>query len=421
MTAAALYDEAAEDARERRARDDRAADLAARLPAFVARAVATSAHCARTLAGADPAAITGAGALAALPLTRKSDLVAAQAADPPFAGLNGVPVASLARVFVSPGPIYEPQGEGTDPFRMTRALRASGLRRGDLLHNTFAYHLTPAGFMLEGGARALGCPVVPAGTGQTDQQARAVAHLRPRAYTGTPDFLRTILERCDELGLDGSSIRVGHVSGGFYSPALRAWYGERGLAVRQSYATAECGLVAYETEAGEGLVLDEDVVVEVVRPGTGDPLPEGEVGEVVVTVLNPAYPLVRFATGDLSAVLPGESPCGRTNTRLRGWMGRADQATKVRGMFVRPEAVAEVLRAVPGLGRARLVVSLDEAGRDAMTLRAESATPGDAALRDRLAAALSDATKLRGAVDLVAPGTLPNDGKVIEDARPAPT
>ncbi|UFN51098.1 AMP-binding protein [Roseomonas sp. OT10] len=405
------------DARETRSAEERAADLAERLPRFLAGAMAGSAHAARVLAGLDPATVTGPAALAALPLTRKSDLIAAQAADPPFAGLNGVPVGALARIFVSPGPIFEPQGEGADPFRMARALHASGLRRGDILHNCFAYHFTPAGFMLEGGARALGCPVVPAGTGNTEAQARAIAHLRPRGYAGTPDFLRTILEAGDSLGLDLSSIRVGHVSGGAYLPALRAWYAARGLTVRQSYATAECGLIAYETEGGEGLVVDEDVVVEIVRPGTGDPLPEGEVGEVVVTVLNPAYPLVRFATGDLSAVLPGASPCGRTNLRLRGWMGRADQAAKVRGMFVRPEQVAEVLREVPGLRRARLVVTLD-GERDAMTLQAE-ALP-DAALAARLEEALRRATRLRGSVELVAPGSLPNDGKVVEDRRPVP-
>ncbi|WP_426957428.1 phenylacetate--CoA ligase family protein [Muricoccus radiodurans] len=405
------------DALETRDPEAREAALMVRLPAFMATAANGSAHTARVLAGVTPADITSRAALARLPLTRKSDLIADQAADPPFAGLNGVPVGALARIYVSPGPIYEPQGEGVDPFRFARALHATGLRRGDILQNCFAYHFTPAGFMLEGGARALGCPVIPAGTGNTEAQARAAAHLRPRAYSGTPDFLRTILERGDELGLDLSSIRFGHVSGGAYLPPLRAWYADRGLKVLQSYATAECGVIAYESEAREGLILDEDVLVEIVRPGTGDPVPAGEVGEVVVTVFNPAYPLIRFATGDLSAMLPGVSPCGRTNGRIRGWMGRADQAAKLRGMFVRPEMVAEITRRAEMTGRARLVLSEAE-GRDRMELRVEA--PEEAGLRARLAEALHDVTRLRGEVALVPPGTLPNDGRVVDDTRPVP-
>jgi phenylacetate-CoA ligase len=406
------------DALETRSADEREAALAARLPAFLADAAVTSAHAARVLHGTDPQDIPGREAMSHLPLTRKSDLIALQGQAPPFAGLNGVPVGSLARIFVSPGPIYEPQGEGTDPFRFARALHATGLRVGDVMQNCFAYHFTPAGFMLEGGARALGCPVIPAGTGNTEAQARAMAHLRVSAYAGTPDFLRTILERADELALDVSSLRLGHVSGGAYLPALRAWYADRGLTVLQSYATAECGMIGYESEAREGLILDEAVLVEIVRPGTGDPVPEGEVGEVVVTVFNPAYPLIRFATGDLSAILPGSSPCGRTNARIRGWMGRADQATKVRGMFVRPEMVAEIANRLPGLGRLRLVVSEDQ-GHDRMELRVEAGA--DDALRDRLAIALQDVTRLRGEVTLVPPGTLPNDGRVVDDTRPVLT
>ncbi|WP_376091435.1 phenylacetate--CoA ligase family protein [Roseomonas sp. CCTCC AB2023176] len=404
------------DVLETRDPEERESDLRARLPRFLAAAAAGSAHAARVLSGVSPSEVTGRAGLIQLPLTRKSGLIALQAEQPPFGGLNGVPVGDLARIFVSPGPIHEPQGEGTDTFlRFARALHATGLRRGDVLQNCFAYHFTPAGFMLEGGARALGCPVIPAGTGNTDAQARAAAQIRPRAYSGTPDFLRTILEKGEELGLDLSSIRLGHVSGGAYLPPLRAWYADLGLTVLQSYATAECGVIAYETEAREGLVLDEEVILEIVRPGTGEPLPEGEVGEVVVTVLNPAYPLLRFATGDLSAVMPGRSPCGRTNTRLRGWMGRADQATKVRGLFVRPEMVVEIARRVPGLGRLRIVVSeLD--GRDRMELRAE----GPREARDRLSAALQDVTRLRGEVTLVAAGSLPNDGKVVDDTRPSP-
>ncbi|WP_043839303.1 phenylacetate--CoA ligase family protein [Muricoccus aerilatus] len=410
------------DALETREPALREAALMARLPAFLARAAAGSAHAARVLGRAEPGDIMSRPALAALPLTRKSDLIEAQAAAPPFAGLNGVPVGSLARIFVSPGPIHEPQGQGTDTFRFARALHATGLRAGDVMQNCFAYHFTPAGFMLEGGARALGCPVIPAGTGNTEAQARAMAHLRPRAYSGTPDFLKTILERADELGLDVSSLRLGHVSGGAYLPALRGFYADRGLTVLQSYATAECGVIAYESEAREGLILDEEVIVEIVRPGTGDLVAEGEVGEVVVTVFDEAYPLIRFATGDLSVFLPGTSPCGRTNVRIRGWMGRADQAAKMRGLFVRPEMVAEIARQCPGLGRMRLVIS-EEAGHDQMELRAEvpRGSVEEATLRDRLAAVLQSVTRLRGGVSLVPAGTLPNDGRIIDDTRPLPT
>ncbi|SHI90873.1 phenylacetate-CoA ligase [Roseomonas rosea] len=405
------------DGLETRAPEEREAALLAGLPAFLTRAAAGSAHARRVLDGTAPADVTSREALARLPVTRKSELIGAQAAEPPFAGLNGMPVGQLARIFVSPGPIHEPQGQAVDSFRFARALHATGLRAGDILQNCFAYHFTPAGFMLEGGARALGCPVIPAGTGNTEAQARAMAHLRPRAYSGTPDFLKTVLERADELGLDVSSLRLGHVSGGAYLPSLRQFYADRGLTVLQSYATAECGVIAYESEARQGLILDEGVLVEIVRPGTGDPAPEGEVGEVVVTVFDEAYPLIRFATGDLSAFMPGSSPCGRTNRRIRGWMGRADQAAKVRGLFVRPEMVAELARQCPGLGRLRLVISEDQ-GRDRMELRAEAAE--DPALRERLAAALHAVTRLRGGVALVPPGSLPNDGKVVDDTRPLP-
>jgi phenylacetate-CoA ligase len=388
------------DALETRESAVREAALMDALPAFLARAVAGSAHARRVMDGVSPADVASRAALARLPVTRKSDLIAAQAAEPPFAGLNGVPLGSLARIFVSPGPIHEPQGQGVDTFRFARALFATGLRAGDILQNCFAYHFTPAGFMLEGGA-----------------QARAMAHLRPRAYCGTPDFLRTIIERAEELGLDISSLALGHVSGGAYLPSLRQFYADRGLTVLQSYATAECGVIAYESEAREGLILDEEVIVEIVRPGTGDPVPEGEVGEVVVTVFDEAYPLIRLATGDLSAFMPGISPCRRSNARIRGWMGRADQATKVRGLFVRPEMVAEVARQCPGLGRLRLVIS-EEQGRDRMELRAEAAP--DEALRARLTEALHAVTRLRGEVVLVPPGSLPNDGRVVDDTRPVP-
>ncbi|WP_458096750.1 phenylacetate--CoA ligase family protein [Roseomonas sp. WA12] len=405
------------DTLETRDPEEREASLTARLPDFLSRAAAGSTHAARVMGSVAPSEISTRAALARLPVTRKSDLIAAQAAEPPFGGLNGVPVGALARIFVSPGPIHEPQGQGVDTFRFARALHATGLRAGDVMQNCFAYHFTPAGFMLEGGARALGCPVIPAGTGNTEAQARAMAHLHPRAYAGTPDFLKTILERADELSLDVSALRLGHVSGGAYLPSLRQFYADRGLIVLQSYATAECGVIAYESEAREGLILDEEVIVEIVRPGTGDPVPPGEVGEVVVTVFDEAYPLIRFATGDLSAFMPGSSPCGRTNARIRGWMGRADQAAKVRGLFVRPEMVAEVARQCPGLGRLRLVVS-EDGGRDRMELRAEA--PDEAPLRERLAAALHAVTRLRGEVALVPPGSLPNDGRVIDDTRPIP-
>jgi phenylacetate-CoA ligase len=401
------------DALETRSADAREAAWAEALPRQVAHAMAHTAHYAVLFAGVEPTALHD---LAALPVTRKSALVAAQEATPPFGGIVATPLAQLARVFISPGPIHEPEGAMLDYWRFARALHATGFRAGDLLHNCFAYHFTPAGSMLEGGARALGCPVFPAGTGNTEAQARAAAQLQPRGYAGTPEFLKAILEKGDELGLDLSSLRLGHVSGGAYLPALRAWYAARGLTVLQSYGTADLGLIAYESPAREGLISDEGVLIEIVRPGTGVPLPDGEVGEVLVTTMNPVHPLIRFATGDLSAILPGISPCGRTNRRIRGWMGRADQAAKVRGMFIRPEQVAQVLADVPGVGRARLVVSSD-GGRDTMELRAEAADP---ALAAALEAALQARTRLRGNVALVPVGSLPNDGKVIDDTRPAP-
>jgi phenylacetate-CoA ligase len=402
------------DAQETQSADERAAGIALRLPKAVLRAKQAPAY-AELLLDVDAVGVIDAEVLSYLPVTRKSELIRLQAEAPPLGGLNATPFAELARVFASPGPIHEGQAEGPDPWRFARALHATGLRRGELLHNCFAYHFTPAGMMLESGARALGCPVFPAGPGNTEAQARAAAHLKPVCYSGTPDYLKAILEAGDALGLDLSSIRLGHVTGGAYLPALRAYYADRGLTVLQSYGTADLGLIAYESEARGGLILDEDVLVEIVRPGTGDPVPEGEVGEVLVTTLDSPDPLIRFATGDLSAVLPGASPCGRTNTRIKGWMGRADQATKVRGMFVRPEQVAEVLRQHPGLGRARLVVGSAE-GKDTMTLRVETPVR-DATLAGSLAKSLQGITRLRGEVRLEEPGALPNDGVVIEDTR----
>lgn len=404
------------DALETRAAEARGADLARTLPLAVARAMQAPAY-ATLLAGVEAAAVTDRAALARLPVTRKSELIRLQAEAPPFGGLYGTPLADLARVFASPGPIHEGQAHGRDPWRFARALHATGLRAGMLLHNCFAYHFTPAGMMLELGAHALGCPVFPAGPGNTEAQARAAAHLRPTCYAGTPEYLKAILEEGERLGLDLSCLRLGHVTGGAYLPALRSFYAARGLTVLQSYGTADLGLIAYETETREGLICDEAVVVEIVRPGTGDPVPDGEVGEVLVTTLAATDPLIRFATGDLSAVLPGASACGRTNMRIRGWMGRADQAAKVRGMFVRPEQVAEVLRAHPGLCRARLVITEAE-GRDMMRLHVETPVR-DAALTESLARALQGVTRLRGEVRLEEPGALPNDGRVIEDRRPA--
>jgi phenylacetate-CoA ligase len=402
------------DGLETRSSDARAAALTVQLPAAILRAQRSAAYH-DLLHDVDARGVVDREVLSHLPVTRKSALIALQAAAPPLGGFNVTPFRDTARVFASPGPIHEAIGEGADPWRYARALHATGLRAGMLLHNCFAYHFTPAGFMLDAGARALGCPVFPAGPGNTEAQARAAAHLRPTCYAGTPDYLKAILESGEAQKLDLSSIRLGHVTGGAYLPALRGFYAERGLTVLQSYGTAELGCVAYESEAREGLICEESVLVEIVRPGTGDPVPDGEVGEVLVTLLDAPDPLICFATGDLSAILPGISPCGRTNTRIRGWMGRADQAAKVRGMFVRPEQVAEIGRRHPELGRLRLVVTRSGES-DLMTLKAETSSPGEA-LQDNLTASLRTVTKLGGNVELVGTGTLPNDGKVIADER----
>ncbi|WP_043814541.1 phenylacetate--CoA ligase family protein, partial [Rubrivivax gelatinosus] len=360
------------------------------------------------------------------PVTRKHELLERQAAEraaggDPFGGFaaigwRGIGAVRVARrVFQSPGPIYEPEGAAADYWRFGRALRAAGFRAGDLVHNSFSYHLTPAGSMMEGGALALGCAVFPGGVGNTELQLQALAELRADAYAGTPSFLRILLEKADIAGLRLPSLRKAAVSGEAFPPALRDAFRARGIEAFQSYATADLGLVAYETEAREGLVLDESVIVEIVRPGTGEPLPDGEVGEVVVTVLNPDYPLIRFGTGDLSAILPGACPTGRSNARIRGWLGRADQTAKVRGMFVHPAQVAEVLRRHPELGRARLVVE-GEMADDRMTLMVEC-TRRPEGLAASIAQTVRDVTKLRAEVELCDPGQLPNDGKVIEDLR----
>lgn len=355
-------------------------------------------------------------ALAQLPITRKSDLISLQRNELPFSGMTAVPLGRLARVFASPGPIYDPQGDRRDYWGFARALYAAGFREGELVHNTFSYHFTPAGFMMDLAAQVIGCPVFPAGTGQTELQVQAISDLRPVCYAGTPSFLRIILEKADETGTDVSSLRRAAVSGEAFLPPMRQMLADRGIAAFQSYGTADLGLVAYETEAREGLVVDEGVIVEIVRPGTGDPVEVGEVGEVVVTTLTHDYPLIRFATGDLSAKLPGISPCGRTNMRIRGWMGRADQTTKVKGMFVHPSQIAEVSRRHPEILKARLTVTHDDSQTDVMTLACEITEP-DADLTGRIGASVREICKLRGEIRLVEPGTLPNDGKVIEDLR----
>ncbi|MDX1512158.1 MAG: AMP-binding protein [Gammaproteobacteria bacterium] len=381
----------------------------------IANAKANAPRFSELLEEVDPDTVTSREALAALPVLRKSELAERQQADPPFGGLAARPTAELGRVFGSPGPIYEPEGLRPDFWRLARALYAAGIRRGELIHNAFAYHFTPAGSMLETGAHALGCPVFPAGVGQTELQVQAIAHLKPGAYVGTPSFLNIILDKAKEMGADVSSLKRGLVSGEALPPSLRKQLSERGVDVLQCYASADLGLIAYESEAREGLIIDEGVIVEIVRPGTGNPVEEGEVGEVVVTTLTPEYPLIRFGTGDLSAVLPGRSPCGRTNMRIKGWMGRADQTTKVRGMFVHPSQVAAVVDRHRQVTRARLVVgSIDN--QDVMTLHCETAVR-DAKLVEGLSESIRDVCKLRGEVKLVEPGTLPNDGKVIEDAR----
>ena len=403
------------DALEARAREEREADLMRRLPGQVAHAKENTLFYLELLAGIDPRSVDSRAALAALPLTRKSELVERQRAQKPFGGLNATAPAKLARIFMSPGPIYDPEGREPDFWRTSRALFAAGFRAGDVALNCFSYHFSPAASMFETGLHHLGCAVIPGGTGQTEMQVRAINDLEPVGYVGTPSFLKIILEKAGELGLECRSLRRALVSGEAFMPAVGEFLSQRGLAAFQAYGTADLGVIAYESEAREGLVVNEDIIVEIVRPGTGDPVSEGEVGEVVVTTFNRDYPLLRFATGDLSAVLAGASPCGRTNFRIKGWMGRADQATKVRGLFVHPHQVAEVLRR-HGLSRGRLVVA-NEAGEDRMTLRVERDGDADADLATRVEATLRDVSKLRGEVRFERPGSLPNDGKVIEDSR----
>jgi len=403
------------DALETRDPEQRERALMSRLPELVAHARARAPAWAELYRDIDPAAISSREALAGLPVLRKSELLERQKAARPFGGFAATGWGEALRVFASPGPLYEPEGARRDYWRLARALHAAGFRHGDLIHNCFSYHFTPAGSMLETAAHALGCTVFPGGVGQTEQQVQAIVDLKPSGYVGTPSFLKIILEKADETGADVASLAKALVSGEAFPPSLRDGLRGRGIEGYQAYATADLGLIAYETAAREGLVLDEAVILEIVRPGTGDPLPDGEVGEVVVTAFNPDYPLIRFGTGDLSAVLPGASPCGRTNTRIRGWLGRADQTTKVKGMFVHPSQVAEIVRRHSQIVRARLVVDNPD-GADRMILRCEAAE-GGAALAEAVAASVREATKLRGEVAFCAPGSLPNDGKVIEDVR----
>lgn len=407
------------DPSESRAPAEREAALLAALPQQIAHARQAAPAFAELLAHVEPSSINSRAALAQLPVTRKYELLERQQAQRTqnvFGGFSTIGFgAAMPRVFASPGTIYEPEGARRDYWRMARAMYAAGFRAGELIHNSFSYHFVPAGSMMESGAHALGCTVFPGGTGQTEQQVQAIADLQPAGYIGTPSFLKLILEKAADLDQPLPSITKALVSGEAFPPSLRDWLAERGVAGYQCYATADLGLIAYETAAREGLVLDEGVIVEIVRPGTGDPVPEGEVGELVVTSLNPDYPLIRFGTGDLSAILSGQCPTGRTNTRIKGWMGRADQTTKVRGMFIHPGQVAAIAARFPQVLRARLVVS-GEMANDQMVLRAETAEFASG-LAERLAETIREVTKLRGEVELVAPGSLPNDGKVIEDAR----
>jgi phenylacetate-CoA ligase len=406
------------DALETRDPAQREAALLAALPKQVAHARANAPAFAKSLQSVDAASVNSRAALSKLPVIRKHELLEqqqAQRASDIFGGFSAIAYGkAMPRIFASPGTIYEPEGARGDYWRMARAMFAAGFRENELIHNCFSYHFTPAGSMMETGAHALGCTVFAGGIGQTEQQVQAMAELKPAGYIGTPSFLKIIVEKAAEMGVALPSVRKALVSGEAFPPSLRDWLAERGIAGYQCYATADLGLIAYETSAREGLVLDEGVIVEIVRPGTGDPVPEGEVGELVVTTLNPDYPLIRFGTGDLSAVLPGTCPTGRTNHRIKGWMGRADQTTKVRGMFVHPGQVAEITKRFPEIKRARLVVS-GEMANDQLMLKVE--TLEVLGLVEKISEAVRDVTKLRADIALVEVGSLPNDGKVIEDAR----
>lgn len=402
------------DALETREAAAREADLFSRLPDVLRRAMAAPAYAER-LRGIDPAAVTSRAALAGLPVLRKSELPALHKASAPFGGLVAATPGSFARLFTSPGPIFEPEGRQSDPWRGARALFAAGFREGDIVLNTFSYHLTPGGFIFDASARALGCAVIPAGPGNAEQQFELIEAYRPVGYSGTPDFLKILLDAAATAGRDVSSIKRALVSGAAFPPSLQAEIKARGIDAYQAFGTADLGLIAFETEAREGMIVNEDLIMEIVKPGTGDPVTPGDVGEIVVTSLDPHHPWIRLALGDLTAALPGPSECGRTNMRIKGWMGRADQTTKVKGMFVRPEQIAEIGKRHAALGRLRLVVTR-QGETDAMALRAETSAASDA-LREEIASSLRAVTKLGGAVELVSPGALPNDGKVIADER----
>jgi phenylacetate-coenzyme A ligase PaaK-like adenylate-forming protein len=402
------------DSLETRDPSIREAELFSRLPDVLRKALAAPGY-AEHLRGVDPAEITSRAALATLPILRKSDLPALHKAAPPFGGFVGKPPGAFARLFTSPGPIFEPEAAHADPWRGARALFAAGFRQGNVVLNTFSYHLTPGGFIFDTAARALGCAAIPAGPGNTEAQFELIEAYRPTGYCGTPDFLKILLDAAVSAGRDVSSIKRAVVSGAAFPKSLQEEIASRGIDAYQAFGTADLGLIAYETSARDGMVVNEDLIFEIVRPGTGEPVTEGDVGEIVVTALDPDHAWIRIATGDLTAALPGTSPCGRTNLRIRGWMGRADQTTKVKGMFVRPEQIAEIGRRHLELGRLRLVVQRDNE-QDVMTLRCECAAPSET-LRDTVVSTLRAVTKLGGAVELTAPGSLPNDGKVIADER----
>ena len=400
---------------ETRDPSEREQQLFADLPGQLAAVIQGAPGWANFLKGLDPELITDRAALADLPVLRKSDLKQLQADNPPMAGFAVGSNETFGRVFMSPGPIFETMGPDPDPWHGARALYAAGFRKGDLIHNCFSYHLTPGGFILDNGARAMGCAVVPAGVGNTDLQIDAIEQLKPVGYTGTPDYLKILLDKADELGRDASSIKKALVSGGALFPSLRQEYADRGVDVLQCYATADVGVIAYESEAKEGMIINEGKIVEIVKPGTGEPVPDGEVGEVVVTSFNAAYPMIRLATGDLSAFMEGPSPCGRTGKRIKGWMGRADQTAKIKGMFVHPSQINQIAKKHPELGRLRLVVERDGAN-DKMTLKAECAT-NDQTLAEAVSATMTTLCKVRGTVELCPPDSLPNDGVVISDER----
>jgi phenylacetate-CoA ligase len=402
------------DALETRDPAEREASLFARLPEILKHAGRSPAYAER-FKGIDLDNFTSREALARLPVLRKAELPALQKAALPFGGFVADAPGSFGRLFTSPGPIFEPETAASDPWRSARGLFAAGFRKGDVVLNTFSYHLTPGGFIMDSGASALGCAVIPAGPGNTEQQFELIEAYRPVAYCGTPDFLKILLDGATAAGRDVSSIERALVSGAAFPKSLQEEFSAKGIEAYQAYATADLGFIAYETSARDGLVANEDIIIEIVRPGTGDPVPEGEVGEIVVTTLDPHRPFIRLALGDLTAVMAAASPCGRTNLRIKGWMGRADQATKVKGMFVRPEQVAEVGRRHPELGRLRLIVTRD-GETDVMTLQAETAKPSDN-LAIAVGATLQSIVKLRGAVTFASPGSLPNDGKVIADER----